>query len=348
MRSAIVSALAVAAGALRLDEPVHDAAAIAAINAGGHGWTAGVNSRFEGYTLADASALMGTITSGPRKVKARANLSKYPGAPSFVTAAPTNFSVMDAFPACANVSGHIRDQSDCGSCWAMSSTEAFNDRMCITHGYNALLSVQDTASCCSPSHGCPGSNGCDGGMPEEAWQYFVDTGVVTGDDYDGVGKGTSCFPYQLPFCSHHEPGKYPACSQTEFNTPACPLDNGKGCSEASYGTAWAKDKHHAKTAYNFNSIAEIESDLQAYGSVTAAFTVYSDFLTYKSGIYKHTTGAALGGHAVKIVGWGNEGGREYWLVANSWNSGWGDNGFFKIAKGVNECGIEDDVCAGRV
>jgi len=48
------------------------------------------------------------------------------------------------------------------------------------------------------------------------------------------------------------------------------------------------------------------------------------------------------------VGWGNEGGREYWLVANSWNSGWGDNGFFKIAKGVNECGIEDDVCAGRV
>ena len=63
---------------------------------------------------------------------------------------------------------------------------------------------------------------------------------------------------------------------------------------------------------------------------------------------QHTTGAALGGHAVKIVGFGVEGGVDYWLVANSWNSGWGDNGFFKIKKGVNECGIEADICAGSV
>ena len=52
--------------------------------------------------------------------------------------------------------------------------------------------------------------------------------------------------------------------------------------------------------------------------------------------------------AVRIVGWGTESGGDYWLVANSWNSGWGDNGFFKIARGVNECGIESDVCAGTV
>ena len=52
--------------------------------------------------------------------------------------------------------------------------------------------------------------------------------------------------------------------------------------------------------------------------------------------------------AIKIVGWGNEGGVDYWLVANSWNQYWGDNGFFKIKRGVNECGIEGDVCAGDV
>jgi len=42
--------------------------------------------------------------------------------------------------------------------------------------------------------------------------------------------------------------------------------------------------------------------------VTAAFTVYEDFVTYKTGVYKHTTGKALGGHAVKIIGYGTENG----------------------------------------
>jgi len=44
------------------------------------------------------------------------------------------------------------------------------------------------------------------------------------------------------------------------------------------------------------------------GPVTAAFTVYEDFVAYKSGVYKHTTGSALGGHAVKILGYGTENG----------------------------------------
>jgi cathepsin B len=40
------------------------------------------------------------------------------------------------------------------------------------------------------------------------------------------------------------------------------------------------------------------------GPVEASFTVYQDFLSYKTGVYHHTTGSALGGHAVKMVGWG--------------------------------------------
>jgi cathepsin B len=48
------------------------------------------------------------------------------------------------------------------------------------------------------------------------------------------------------------------------------------------------------------------------GPVEAAFSVYSDFLEYKSGVYHHTTGSFLGGHAVKIVGWGVENGTPYW------------------------------------
>ena len=44
-----------------------------------------------------------------------------------------------------------------------------------------------------------------------------------------------------------------------------------------------------------------------YGPVEAAFTVYADFPTYKSGVYKHMSGKELGGHAIKIIGWGTEG-----------------------------------------
>ena len=82
------------------------------------------------------------------------------------------------------------------------------------------------------------------------------------------------------------------------------------------------------------------------GPVTAAFTVYADFPTYKSGVYKHTTGAELGGHAIKIIGWGVENGTKYWLVVNSWNETWGDNGTFKILRGEDHCGIESEIVAG--
>jgi cathepsin B len=69
------------------------------------------------------------------------------------------------------------------------------------------------------------------------------------------------------------------------------------------------------------------------------FTVYEDFMNYKSGVYKHQTGSQLGGHAVKIVGWGDG----YWIVANSWGTSWGEKGFFNIAFG--NCGIDSAVYA---
>ena len=47
------------------------------------------------------------------------------------------------------------------------------------------------------------------------------------------------------------------------------------------------------------------------------FTVYNDFMSYKSGIYRHVSGGALGGHAVIIIGWGVEDGVEYWIAQNS-------------------------------
>lgn len=64
------------------------------------------------------------------------------------------------------------------------------------------------------------------------------------------------------------------------------------------------------------------------------------------GVYQRTSDDLLGGHVVKIIGWGEEDGVKYWLVANSWNTDWGMDGYFKIIRGQDECGFEDDVQGG--
>jgi len=61
-------------------------------------------------------------------------------------------------------------------------------------------------------------------------------------------------------------------------------------------------------------------------------------MQYKSGVYQHTTGGFLGGHAVKCIGWGVEGGVAYWLLANSWGPNWGMNGYVKFKQG--DCNID--------
>jgi cathepsin B len=72
-----------------------------------------------------------------------------------------------------------------------------------------------------------------------------------------------------------------------------------------------------------NGAASIQQEILTNGPVTGAFTVYADFPTYRTGVYKHTSGSELGGHAIKIIGWGVDSGTPYWLVANSWNEQWG-------------------------
>lgn len=65
-----------------------------------------------------------------------------------------------------------------------------------------------------------------------------------------------------------------------------------------------------------------------------------------TGVYQHKVGKALGGHAIRILGWGEEDGTPYWLIANSWNTDWGENGYFKILRGEDESGIESEITAG--
>jgi len=262
---------------------------------------------------------------------------------------PSDFDVRTAFPDCADVSGHIGDQSSCGSCWAFGSTMAFNDRHCIATGDLTFLSTEDTTANCGFLH-CA-SMGCNGGHPGAAWNWFKGSGVVTGGGYEMIGQGQTCGPYSLAPCAHHVPAteKYPACPSSEYSTPSL-----KKCSEAAYAKEYSDDKIKAASAYDlscgsFSSsdcLEKVQRDIMQYGSATMAFTVYEDFPTYKSGVYKHVSGSQLGGHAVRLLGWGVENGEDYWLIANSWNEEWGNGGTFKIARGNNECGIEGNIQAG--
>lgn len=125
---------------------------IDAVNsAPGASWVAGVNPRFEGMTLGQVKTMLGTKRDPKSKSKARLGKSTVRDS---AVGLPTSFDVRTNWPQCANVTGHIRDQSSCGSCWAFGSTEAFNDRMCIAYNYNRLLSPTDTMACCNADNGC--------------------------------------------------------------------------------------------------------------------------------------------------------------------------------------------------
>ena len=142
-------------------------------------------------------------------------------------------------------------------------------------------------------------------------------------------------------CAHHVISEtLPGCSAVTQVQPTC---NTTCVSNTSID--YSSDKRKATDAYYLTTQTdEIKYDIKEFGTVTAAFTVYEDFLTYKSGVYSHQTGASLGGHAIKVIGWGTENGEDYWLCVNSWSDTWGDQGLFKIKQG--DCGINDQMTAG--
>jgi len=196
----------------------------------------------------------------------------------------------------------IRNQLRCGSCWAFSASEVLSDRFAIaTKASSPVLSPEDMVSCDSDDMGC------GGGMLPRAWSYLTNTGIVT----------DSCFPYGAAN------GTAPPCQQQ--------------CGDSE---SWTKYK--VKQAYTISGPVNMQKDIMTHGPIQVAFMVYKSFMSYQSGVYKKHFWELLpeGGHAVKIVGWGVENGADYWLVANSWGPTWGLQGYFKIARGTNHCGIE--------
>lgn len=84
------------------------------------------------------------------------------------------------------------------------------------------------------------------------------------------------------------------------------------------------------------AVADRKNVLSGKGPTVAGLAVFADFYSYKTGVYRHVTGALQGYHAVSVVGYDDS--QQCWICKNSWGTGWGDAGWFKI--GYGECGID--------
>jgi cathepsin X len=80
------------------------------------------------------------------------------------------------------------------------------------------------------------------------------------------------------------------------------------------------------------------------GPIACGIAVPAALENYTHGIFNDTTGDLNIVHDISVVGFGVEDGTKYWVVRNSWGSHWGENGLFRVLRGVNNIAIETD-CA---
>jgi len=233
---------------------------------------------------------------------------------------PKSYNTRDTYRSKCPGVDHVFEQN-CGNCWAVASIGVINDRVCMygKDGVNqTFYSLKQMTSCVE--------DGCHGGFPGRAFEYWVDKGITTGGN-PALHEKPGCLPWPQ--------GGLP--NDGTIKGTQCPVrcDDGSNITTKSYGGKAYKIPQNE---------TDIMTEIYLYGPVTAAFTVYSDlYHDYNSGVYKHAYGNRIYGHAVKMIGWGVENGVKYWLIHNSFGESHGEGGFFKIERGTNETGIEAEI-----
>jgi C1A family cysteine protease len=205
----------------------------------------------------------------------------------------------------------IKDQGMCGTCWAHAATEGIEVANALVTGDRLVLSQQQVASC-APSNGW--GHGCWGGWPEAAFSYVIETGGINQE-------------WVMGYQSYN--GYSPNCSLLPKPQEQVPTQGIIG-----YNSVPAND-------------ADAFADALATIGPLAVGVDADPWTPYESGIfdgciYNATTSLD---HSVQAVGYGTDPalGARYWIIRNSWNALWGEQGYIRLLRqpeGVSEpCGI---------
>jgi len=208
-----------------------------------------------------------------------------------------------------NYIGPVENQGFCGSCYAHASMDALASRVRIQtkNKVNPKYSIDNILSCSEYSQGCAGGYG-----------YLV--------------------------------GKY----AQDFGVQARGSKNANNC-KAKKAAARAGDYYYVGGFYGGSNWKGMMHEIHKRGPVVVGFSISGWVYHYSSGVFLDETmrEEATGkktvtvnpwqhtDHAVIIVGWGEDKSLgKYWIVKNSWGAGWGENGYFRIERGVNAQVIE--------
>jgi hypothetical protein len=231
----------------------------------------------------------------------------------------------------------IKDQGQCGSCWAFSSASTIESAWAIAGHPLTPLSEQELVSCIAVT---PPGGQCHGGLPSLTFDWLV-------KQRSGDVLTESFYPYTShdfwsPPCDHvcrdaADPGNDQWCSTSCYClTPLCPADT---CDCTSDG------KNVGATISSWRTLpsdeAQIKSWVATHGPISIGVDSMSAWQHYKGGIVTDCA-AGMNDHAVNIVGFGEEDGTAYWIIRNSWNADWGEDGYMRVEYGSNQCNLKNE------
>lgn len=201
-----------------------------------------------------------------------------------------------------NFISDVKDQGQCGSCVAFGTAATIDANMRIVKNIAVNDSNATVLSDVSEAQlfFCNGDQGvtCElGWYPAAALSYAAHTGLAP----------EAVFPY-----SDHD--------------QACLLASG-----------WDNQVTKVGECDGLMHPDDMKQQIASIGPLVTGFTVFADFLAYKSGVYRwNQKDAALAGHCVCVIGYDDA--QQAWICKNSWGTGWGLSGFFLI--GYGQCGID--------
>jgi len=211
----------------------------------------------------------------------------------------------------------VHDQAG-GSCWAHTAVEALEASSAIAHNSPPVdLSVQEIVSCVQNPKHCGGDGGCSGSIVELAFDYVVQNGLRKNNDY----------PFDLPgICTDNKCSAKSSLVQMDAATDTLSLTSWKGLTS--------------------NKVAPIMDALQK-GPVAIALST-DGWRDYEGGILEVYNKNVIIGHAVLLVGYGEENGNKFWKIRNSWGY-WGENGYIRLKRQDDPeswCGKDTNAQAG--